>query len=65
MMAEVAELLARRGTLTRLVNSAESEIRLLAALPPSQHRERRMAELFRELDAIAVEAAGIERRLMV
>jgi hypothetical protein len=64
-MAEIDELLARLGTLTRLVNAAEAEIRILAAMPPSQHRERRMAELFRELDVIAVEAAGIERRLMV
>jgi hypothetical protein len=64
-MAEIAELLARLGTRTPLVNSAEGEIRILTAMPPSQHRERRLAEIFRELDAIAVEAAGIERRLMV
>ena len=63
--AAIADLLARLGTLTRLVNTAEGEIRVLAAMPLTPARERRLAVLYRELDAIADEAARIERRLMV
>jgi hypothetical protein len=60
----MAELLARLEALTRQVNSAENEIRVLRALPPTPHRERRIAELYRELDAIGAEGAAIERRLL-
>jgi hypothetical protein len=63
-MAAMAELLARLEVLTRLVNSAENEIRVLRALPTTQHRERRIAELYRELDVIGAEGAAIERRLL-
>ncbi len=60
----VAELLARLGELARLVDSTQGEVRVLAAMPPTPRRERRLAQLYREFDAIAREAACIERRML-
>ena len=61
----ITDLLARIAELTRLLNTVQGEVRVLAAMPPAPARDRRLADLYREIDAIADEAARIERRLMV
>ena len=60
----VAELLARLGELARLVDSTQGEVRVLAAMPATPRRERRLAQLYREFDVIAEEAARIERHML-
>jgi hypothetical protein len=52
--ATITDLLVRLGELTRVVNSVEGEIQVLAALPTTPSRQRRLAALYRELDAIAM-----------
>ena|SRR5260221_9364124 len=61
--ASIPELMARLAELARAVEEAQIEIRRLAPKRHNASTERRLAELYRELDAIADQAARIERRL--
>ena len=44
----ITDLLARIAELTRLLNTVQGEVRVLAAMPPAPARDRRLADLYRE-----------------